>query len=136
MPSTNHHNALPQTAGSAALWSDYVRRCGGIKGVTEACVFNVDLQRSLAHSGTQRMGEKLAAKGAMLHAMMSDAANVLDLGSADPDAVITLAQHLLLIRPMPGMPRVALHLVIERSHGSIALARQKLQQIDHELLGV
>ena len=135
MPSTAHHAALPQTPGSVALWSDYVRRCAAIKGVTQCCVFDIDLQRSLAHSGTPRMAERLAAKGAMLHAVMADTANVLGLGPANPDAVITLSQHLLLLRPMPGKPRIALQLVIERAHGNIALTRQQLQQIDQELLG-
>ncbi len=135
MPSTAHHGALPPTPGSVALWSDYARRCAAIKGVIQCCVFDVDQQRALAHTSTPRMAERLAAKGAMLHAMLTDTANVLGVGGASPDALITLPQHLLLIRPMPGRPRVALHLVIERAHGSIALARQQLQQIDTELLG-
>ncbi len=135
MPSTSHQGALAQTPNSEALWNDYARRCAAIKGVTQCCVFDVDLQRSLAHSVTQRLAERLATKGAMLHAVMTDTANVLGLESANPDAVITLPEHLLLIRPMPGKPRVALHLVIERAHGNIALTRQQLQQIDTELLG-
>ncbi len=135
MPSTAHHGGLPPTPGSVALWSDYVRRCAAIKGVTQCCVLDIDLQRSLAHSGTQRMAERLAAKGAMLHAVMADTANVLGFGTTSPDAVITLPQHLLLLRPMPGKPRIALHLVIERAHGNVALTRQQLQQIDQELLG-
>ena len=81
------------------------------------------------------MADRLAAKGAMLHALMTDTASVLGLGSASPDAAITLAQHLLLLRPMPGRPRVALHMLIDRSHGNIALARSELQQIDQALLG-
>ena len=99
----------------AALWNDYVQRCAAIKGVIECCVFDIDLQRSLAHSGTQRMADRLAAKGAMMHAVMSDSANVLGLGPAEPDAAITLAQHFLLLRPMPGRPRIALHMVIDRA---------------------
>ena len=135
MPSTAHHTGLPPTPTSVALWMDYVRRCAAIKGVTQCCVFDIDQQRSLAHSGTQRMAERLAAKGAMLHAVTADTANVLGLGPANPDTLITLPQHLLLLRPMPGKPRIALHLVIERAHGNIALTRQQLQQIDHDLLG-
>jgi hypothetical protein len=78
----------------------------------------------------------MAAKGAMLHAVIIDTANVLDLAPGQPDAVITLAQHMLLIRPMPGRPQVALHLVIDRHHGNVALARAQLQQIDQALLGL
>ena len=135
MPSTGTPNPAPQSTSSAALWGDYVRRCAAIKGVTECCVFDIDLQRSLAHSGTQRTADRLAAKGAMMHAVMSDSANVLGLGGANPDAAITLEQHHLLLRPMPGRPRVALHMVIDRHHGNIGLARAQLHQIDQALLG-
>jgi hypothetical protein len=134
MPNTGAQAAPPQSAGNAALWNDYVRRCAAIKGMVECCVFDIDLQRSLAHSGTQRMADRLAAKGAMLHAVMSDSANVLGVGPANPDAAITLSQHYLLLRPMPGRPRVALHMMIERSHGNIGLARAQLHQIDQTLL--
>ncbi len=135
MPSTGATTAAPQSASSAALWNDYVKRCAAIKGVIECCVFDIDLQRSLAHSGTQRMADRLAAKGAMLHAVMSDSANVLGLGPANPDAAITLDKHYLLLRPMPGRSRIALHMLIDRSHGNIGLARAQLHQIDQALLG-
>ncbi|MGL6112380.1 MAG: hypothetical protein ACRC2B_19975 [Rubrivivax sp.] len=134
MPGTGHPPASPQSPGSDTPWSDYVQRCAAINGVTECCVFDIEQQRSLAHSGTPRMAERLAAKGAMLHAAMTDTANALGLGTASPDAVITLAQQVLLVRPMPGRPRVALHLVIDRSHGTAGL-RMQLQQIDQALLG-
>jgi hypothetical protein len=135
MPSTGARPVAAQNASSSALWADYVKRCATIKGVIECCVFDIDLQRSLAHSGTQRMADRLAAKGAMLHAVMNDSANVLGLGPANPDAAITLDKHYLLLRPMPGRARVALHMVIDRSHGNIGLARAQLHQIDQALLG-
>ena len=135
MPGTSAQVAAPATAAGHTLWNDYVRRCAAIKGVIEGCVFDIDQQRSLAHSGTPRMAERLAAKGAMMHAVMADCANVLGLGPANPDAAITLAQHYLLLRPMPGRPRIALHLLIDRHHGNIGLARAQLQQIDQALLG-
>jgi hypothetical protein len=36
---------------------------------------------------------------------------------------------------MPGKPGISLHLVLDRSHGNIGLARAQLQQIDQALLG-
>lgn len=135
MPRTSAQPVQPQPPAGTTLWNDYVRRCAAIKGVLECCVFDIDQQRPLAHSGTQRMAERLAAKGAMLHAVISDCANVLGLGPANPDAAITLAQHVLLLRPMPGRPRLALHLLIDRAHGNVGLARAQLQQIDQALLG-
>ena len=127
--------AADSTVPSAAPWSDYVQRCSAIKGVTECCVFDIELQRSLAHSGSPRMAERLAAKGAMLHAVIRDSASVLGLGTAHPDAAITLAQHYLLMRPVPGHARMALMLVIDRHHGNIGLARAQLQPIDQAVFG-
>jgi hypothetical protein len=130
MPSTG---PAPPGAGST-VWPTYVQRCMNIKGATQACIFDVRLQRSLAHSGPQRMAERLAAKGSMLHAVMLDTSHALGLGNDEPDAAITLAQHFLLVRPVPGKPGIALHLVLERSHGNIGLARAQLHQIDQALL--
>ncbi len=134
MPAVAAQSAAPQPVGGAEPWSEYVRRCAPIKGLVECCVFDLDTQRSLGHSGTPRMAERLAAKGTMLHAVMSDSAKVLGLGSGHPDATITLDQHHLLLRPMPGHPRVALHLVLDRQHGNVGLARAQLHQIDQALL--
>jgi hypothetical protein len=134
MPGIATHNPPLQAASNAALWAEYVKRCSAIKGAIECCVFDIDLQRSLAHSGSQRMADRLAAKGAMLHAALCDSAEVLGLGPAHPDAAITLEHQYLLLRPMPGRPRVALHMVIDRSHGNIGLARAQLHRIDQALL--
>ena len=135
MPGVGAQPGEPQPAASTGPWTEYVRRCAAIKGLLECCVFDIDRQRSLAHSGSPRTAERLAAKGAMLHAMMSDSAKVLGLAASQPDATITLDQHHLLLRPMPGHPRVALHMVLDRQHGNVGLARAQLHQIDQALLG-
>ena len=127
--------APAQGPSGTSQWHDYVRRCAAIKGVLECCVFDIDQQRSLAYAGTPRMAERLAAKGAMLHAVIGDCAGVLGLDAADTDAAITLPRHHLLLRNVPGHPRLALHLLIDRSHGNIGLARAQLLQIDQSLPG-
>jgi hypothetical protein len=121
--------------GANAEWADYVQRCGTIKGVTQCCVFDIEQQRALAYSGAQRLAERMAAKGAMLHAVMLDTAQVLGLPSGQPDAAVTLQDHYLLVRPMPGQPQIAVHLVLDRHHGNIGLARAELHKIDQALLG-
>jgi hypothetical protein len=112
-----------------------VQRCAAIDGVRECCVFDLHLQRPLAHSGAQRMADRLAAKGTMLHALMCDSADVLGLGPAHPDATITLDKHHLLLRPMPGHAQVLLHMVLDRDHGNLGQTRAQLHQIDRALLG-
>lgn len=127
-------SSVPQR-GANALWADYVQRCSTIKGVTQCCVFDIEQQRALAYSGAQRLAERLAAKGAMLHAVMLDTAQVLGLPGGSPDAAVTLQDHYLLVRPMPGRPQIAVHLVLDRHHGNIGLARAELHKIDQALLG-
>lgn len=127
-------SALP-AAPASGPWHDYVRRCAAIKGLLECCIFDIDRQRSLAHAGSQRTADRLAAKGAMLLAMMSDSAQVLGLPASRPDATMTLDQHHVLLRTLPGHPRVALHLVLDRQQGRPELAHAQLQQIDQALLG-
>jgi hypothetical protein len=46
-----------------------------------------------------------------------------------------LDKHYLLLRPIPGRASLALHVVLDRSHGNIGLARAQLQHIDQALLG-
>jgi hypothetical protein len=124
----------PQSPNQSAVWAEYVQRCGAIKGLQQACVLDLDLQRPLAYSGAARSAERLAAKGAMLHAVLCDSADALGLGTAPPDALVTLAEHYLLLRPMPGRPGVALHLVIDRHQGNLGLIRAELHRIDQALL--
>lgn len=129
------HAGPAPSAQAQSPWADYLRRCATIKGVTEACVLDLDLQRSLAHVGTQRAADRLASKGAMLHAMITDSAHVLGLTASSPDAAITLDQHYLLLHPVPGRPRVMLHMLIDRQQGNIGLARAQLHQIEQTLPG-
>jgi hypothetical protein len=125
----------PQSEHQDAVWADYVQRCAAIKGVEQACIFDIDLQRPLALHGTQRMAERLAVKGALLHSVLLDAAETLGVAPGEPDAAVSLGGHYLLMRPMPGRPRVALHLMLDRQLGNIGMARAQLHQIDQALLG-
>lgn len=135
MPGVAAQSLAAQATGSPGPWGEYVRRCAAIKGAIECCAFDIDTQRSLAHSGTPRMADRLAAKGTMLQAVMTDSAKVLGLGASHPDATITLDHHHVLLRPMPGHPRVVLHMVLDRQQGNVGLARAQLQQVDQALLG-
>jgi hypothetical protein len=61
---------------------------------------------------------------------MHDAGRALGLGPARAEAGITVAGHHLLLRPVPGHPGVALHLVLLASTGNLTLARMQLERIE------
>ena len=57
----------------------------------------------------------------------------MGLGAAVPELTITLGQHHLLLKPMPGHPGVALHLVLDKPHATLALVLAQLRKLDDAL---
>lgn len=108
----------------------YVRKCGELKGMISCCVFELASQRTVGHAGTRPGPAALASQGATLMASLAEAAHVLSLGDAAPDAAITLARHHQLLRAVPGRPGLALHAVLDRSLTNLTLVRLQLQRLD------
>ncbi len=63
-------------------------------------------------------------------AAMGDSARALGLGSGRTEAAVSTSGHHLLLRPVPGHPGVALHLVLLASTGNLTLARMQLERIE------
>lgn len=117
-------------AAGATAWHELVRRCAAIGGVHDCGVIDIERQRVLAHGGVQRKAERLAAKGALLHAVVGDCTEALGLVAKDAEVMVTLARHQLLLLPVPGHAPLALYLLIERDHApGMARVREQLQQL-------
>jgi hypothetical protein len=112
-------------------WQPYAERCAQIKGVVACCVFDMHSLEPLAQSGaaTPPAG-RLAQQGAALLTQVSEAVRALGLGPARPEATVSTATHHLLLRPVPGHPGVAVHLVLLVSSGNPTLARLQLERIE------
>lgn len=112
------------------IWVDYAQRCAAVKSVTSCCVFDLRKQRALAHAGSNApAADKLAQQGQLLLDAMTEAARDLGLGSSAPEALISIGQQHLLLRPVPGHPGVVLHLVINASGGNLTLARMQIERL-------
>lgn len=124
----------PASAVDSAL-TQYVNKCGALKGVVSCCVFELATQRTLAHapSGSRPGPAALAAHGASLMASMAEAAHALNLGGAAPDAAVTLGQHHLLLRTVPGRRGLAMHAVLDKAQANLTLIRLQLQRLDMSL---
>jgi hypothetical protein len=83
----------------------------------------------LAHAGGPPGGERLAQQGAALMSTMNDASRALGLGPAQAEAAITTSNHHMLLRPVPGHPGVALHLVLHASASNLVLAKMQLERL-------
>jgi hypothetical protein len=120
----------PMPVPGATRWQAYAERCAVIKGAVACCVFDTHSVLPLAHSGGPPSPERLAQQGAALLNAMNDASRALGLGPARSEASVSTQAHHLLLRPVPGHPGVAVHLVIQASTGNLTLARMQLERIE------
>jgi hypothetical protein len=54
----------------------------------------------------------------------------MNLGDSAPDAAITLGNHHLLLRAVPGRPGIALHAVLDSTVANLTLVRLQMQRLD------
>jgi hypothetical protein len=115
----------------AADWRGYAARCGVLKGVVSACVFDVRLMVPLASVGHTATPERLAQQGAALLSVMNEAPRALGMstGASGAEGVVTVAGYHLLVRPVPGHPGVAVHLVLTAGPGAATLALMQLERV-------
>lgn len=121
--------ATPAAPVDPAL-ATYIRKCGELKGMVSCCVFELASQRTIGHIGQRPGPAALASQGASLMASMAESAAAMNLGDAPPDAAITLSNHHLLLRAVPGRRGLALHAVLDRAQANLTLVRLQLQRLD------
>lgn len=119
----------PMPVPGASGWAEYAQRCALIKGAQACCVFDMHSMAVMASSGDAPAPERLARQGAALLATLLDASRALGLGPTQPEATITTGHHHLMLRPVPGHPGVALHLVLSAHGSNLTLARMQLERI-------
>ncbi len=126
---TSSLRAMPSPG--ATPWAAYIRRCGHIKGVVAACVFDAHTGGVMAATGgAVPSPERLALQGMALLTQAGHAARALGVQAANPEIAISSGQHHLLVRPVPGHPGVALHLMLSADSGSLTLARMHLERLE------
>lgn len=123
--------AMPSPGGTS--WRDYVERCMAIKGTVSCCVFDIHGAKPLAHAGVAPSAERLAHQGANLLTSALDGSRALGLGSSQPELTLSTSGHHLILRPIPGHPGVAAHLVLLASAGNLTLARMQLERVEAPL---
>ena len=121
---------MPMPSPGGTLWQTYVERCALIKGTVSCCVFDTHSMHTMAQVGGPPSAERLAQQGAALLAAMNDASRALGLGPARAEANISTTSHHLLLRPVPGHPGVALHMVLLASASNLTLARMQLERVE------
>lgn len=125
-PAPRSESAGPETSP----WAAYVQACAEMAGLLSCCVFELATERPLAHAGRRPGPASLAAHGAELHTAMLQLARSMGLPPGRPDVSVNLAEHLLLLHPLPNHPGLALHAVLDAQVANLALVRMKLHRLD------
>lgn len=122
--------AAEAPAPADPVLATYLRKCGELKGMVSCCIFELDTQRTIGHSGGRPGPAALASHGASLMASMAEASHALNLGDAPPDAAVTLGNHHLLVRTVPARRGLAMHAVLDKAQANLTLVRLQLLRLD------
>ncbi len=114
--------------GGKDPWQTYVDHCGLLKGVLACCAFDTRALNPLAHSGPAALATRLAEQGAGLLQAMNAAAQAVGLSGTPSEGSVTVGGHHLLVRPIPGHPGIAVHLVLSAT-ANLTLAKLQLDRI-------
>jgi hypothetical protein len=122
--------ATPMPVPGGTQWQPYAESCAAIKGAISACVFDMHSSEPLAHAGSAPAADRLAQQGSVLLVAMNNATRALGLGSQQAEATVSTPAHHLLLRPVPGHPGVAVHLVVQARLTTVSLAHMQLERIE------
>lgn len=84
-------------------------------GVQRVCLFNLQSQVVVAHSGTPEEAQAMAAQGRALLQAMGRAGEVMALGHALVEASFTLTEHRVQLRGMALLPGCVMHVILTRN---------------------
>lgn len=124
---------MPMPVPGGTQWQPYAESCAAIKGAISACVFDMHSSEPLAHAGAAPAADRLAQQGSVLLVAMNNATRALGLGSQQAEATVSTPAHHLLLRPVPGHPGVAVHLVVQARLTTVSLAQMQLERIEPPL---
>jgi hypothetical protein len=112
----------------------YLHDLSHLAGVVSVCAFDLVSGEPAGHAGARPGPQELAQHGGGLLTAALAASRSLGLGAALPDMTITLGQHHLLLRPLPAHPGMALHVILDKPHATLALVLVQLRRLDEELV--
>ncbi len=107
-----------------------LRAAANLPGFTAACVFELGTGRVVTHLGERPHAQLLARHGAALMTAFGDASRGLGFGAARPDALLTVGDHHLVVRPVAGEAGLGLHLVVDRHTTDLGRLRSMLMRLD------
>jgi hypothetical protein len=120
-------------AGSAGAtvgptWQSYVDACAVLKGAVACSAFDITSGHEIAHAGHASTAGSLSEHGARLLKVMAETTRAFGVGNLPGDGSISTPSHHFVVRPVPGHPHVALHLVLAATT-NLTLAKLQLERV-------
>ena len=114
-----------------ALLERYARQVSEVPGVVGCCVFQIDTGAPRAQAMRDDGPDGLGAHGQKLITQLLAISRQLGWGeSSPPEAVITLGNHHLLLRGLPGHSQCALHAAFDKANTNLILAQRQIERLD------
>ncbi|MFN3416782.1 MAG: hypothetical protein ACK4ZD_10775 [Caldimonas sp.] len=108
----------------------YVGLVAQMTGLLSCCVFDVNLGAPLGFAGRGPSAIDLARQGAAILKAQQMARLALNLADPAHEILISSDRHHQVVRPLPGLPDVALHCLLDRHKTNQSLVRFQLQRLD------
>jgi hypothetical protein len=118
------------TVPAQAYMETYVGMVAQMTGLLSCCVFDVNLAAPLGHAGRGPSPIDLARQGAAILKAQQMARLALNLSDPAHEILISSDRHHQVVRPLPGLPDVALHCLLDRHKTNQSLVRFQLQRLD------
>jgi hypothetical protein len=129
LPPARLHPSHPAASQAHTVsWQSDVDSCAVLKGAIACSAFDTTSAHELAHAGHASTAAPLADHGFKLLKAMSEATRAFGVGQAPTDGALSTPTHHFIVRPVPGHPNVALHLVLAAST-NLTLAKLQLERV-------
>lgn len=122
--------APPQGSSAPAHMDTYVSMVSQMTGLLSCCVFDVNLAAPLGHAGRGPSPLDLARQGSAILKAQQMARLALNLADPAHEILISSDRHHQVVRPLPGLPDLALHCLLDRHKTNQSLVRFQLQRLD------
>lgn len=122
--------AVAGSPDQPGAWREYIEACASIPGMLSCCVFDLATERTLAHAGSRPGAAALASSGSGVFRSLVHVARSMGLPPGEPDLAVTLAEHHLILHPLPQTAGLALHAVLDAHVANLTLVRMKLHRLD------
>jgi hypothetical protein len=131
MPEVPRAGARAAPSASADL-DEYALRLLKISGMLGCCIFDNAAHRVLASAGDGIDADALRRQAEVLLDTLARCADALAIGVGVPDLALTLQDHHLVLRAVPGRAQRMLIALLDKERANLTLARLQIQRLGDE----